>query len=212
MNLRVLSISGIDEALYGLGLSYGKTKGEQIENMKTIMLDRANKNVNLGLGHNKFLESIIAWIEITAPRFMWSEIDTYRLMTKQSDSTMHTLLKEENISLRLCNSVVLPKEDSLTKEQKDELTSIMYDLEQLFCNYGSIVNRLRLSILPESFKLHIAKSGLPETWEQTRVLCVSYKTLKNMYEQRKNHKLVLWRAICEQLKQLPYSEWITSLQ
>ena len=45
-------------------------------------------------GHNKFLESIIIWAEVTAPRYWWQEADTYRLSTKQSESTMHTLIEE----------------------------------------------------------------------------------------------------------------------
>ena len=47
-------------------------------------------------GHNKFLESIIVHLDIKAPRYMWQQIDTYRVgTTKQSESTMHTIMKRK---------------------------------------------------------------------------------------------------------------------
>jgi len=46
-------------------------------------------------GHNKFLEMIYVWLDVIAPRYWWQEADTYRISTKQSASTMHTLHKEE---------------------------------------------------------------------------------------------------------------------
>ena len=209
MNFKLLNIAGINEALYGLGLSFGKTKGENLGTAYSIMSRRADSNAHLGLGHNKYLESIMAWIEVTGSRYFWSEMDTYRLMTKQSDSTMHTLLNEKDIGIRLIQSVILPNESNLTEEQKDELVSIICDLERYLLDYGHLINRIRESKLPELFKLHIAKAGLPETWQQTRVLCVSYKTLQNIYAQRKNHGLYEWKQFCSEFKQLPHSEWIT---
>lgn len=209
MSFKLLNVAGINEALYGLGLSFGKTKGENLGTAYSIMLKRADSNAHLGLGHNKYLESIMAWIEVTGSRAFWSEMDTYRMMTKQSDSTMHTLLKEKDVGLRLVQSVVLPDESDLTEEQRDELVSIIYDLEQCLCDYGHLINRVQESKLPELFKLHIVKAVLPETWQQTRVLCVSYKTLQNIYAQRKNHRLYEWKQFCEALKELPHSEWIT---
>lgn len=211
MKLEILEVAGIKPALYGLGLSHGKTSDIDFNKFnEDIMTDRADKNAPLGHGHNKFLESIQAWIKLTMPRFMWSEMDTYRLMTKQSDSTMHTLLKENDIANRLKNSVSMGGIDKdLSEEQYDELTSIVFDLEVLLDDYQHLINRVKASVLPKEIKLQIVKSGLPEAWEQTRVLCVSYKTLQNIYQQRKNHQLWQWRWFCEQLKELPNSEWIT---
>jgi len=47
-------------------------------------------------GHNKFLESCIVWFDIRAPLYFWKQFDTYRIgVTKQSKSTMHTLMRRE---------------------------------------------------------------------------------------------------------------------
>lgn len=39
---------------------------------------------------------IQVWVKISAPRYFWSEADTYSIgVTKNSESTMHTLLNKE---------------------------------------------------------------------------------------------------------------------
>ena len=83
MKVEVVNESGYTEALLGLSLSHN----QPIENMADVALKLASKDG----GHNKFLESIYIWLDITAPRFWWQEADTYRLSTKQSESTMHTM-------------------------------------------------------------------------------------------------------------------------
>lgn len=203
MEVKLLSVHGINEALYGLGLSFGKTKGENLGDAYNIMLDRANKNADLGLGHNKFLESIQAWIEVTGSRAFWSEADTYRLMTKQSDSTMHTLFKD-------CNDKQVTL--SLLWESLNDIEiseNLSHDIDSYYTIFSNLIDKIKLSAIDEVKKINIAKMLLPEGWQQTRVLCVSYKTLQNIYAQRKNHRLYEWKYFCEQLKQLPHSHWIT---
>lgn len=202
MDFKLLNVSGMEEALYGLGLSFGKTKGLTPQQSYDIMLDRANKNSDLGLGHNKFLESIIVWIEVTASRAFWSEMDTYRLMTKQSDSTMHTLFKdcdtESETRLKVWKTleyVFIP-----------ELLS--HNIDSYYTMFASLIEKIKQSDMTEVEKINIAKMLLPEGWQQTRVLCVSYKTLQNIYAQRKSHKLYEWRWFCNKLKELPNANWI----
>jgi hypothetical protein len=85
MKVQILREAGYEEALLGISLSYNAL----LENMPK----RAEKLAHLGRGHSKFLESILVWIDVTAPRYWWAQADTYRLSTKQSESTMHTLGK-----------------------------------------------------------------------------------------------------------------------
>lgn len=85
--------AGYQPALFGMALShsldseYGDTTEAQVS--------RASKLAHQQGGHNKFLESIMVWIEVTAPRYWWQQADTYRISTKQSESTMHTITKKE---------------------------------------------------------------------------------------------------------------------
>jgi len=51
-----------------------------------------SKLVKAGDEHGKALRGIIVWADITAPRYWWQEMDTYRMGTEglSSESTMHS--------------------------------------------------------------------------------------------------------------------------
>ena len=86
MKVKVIEECGLDSALTGLSLSYE----QDVDNMLPVAERLAFK----GEGHNKFLESIAVWLDIEAPRYWWLQFDTYRVgVTKQSGSTMHTIMK-----------------------------------------------------------------------------------------------------------------------
>ena len=54
------------------------------------------------------------------------------------------------------------------------------------------------------------KALLPEGYLQTRMVSLNYEVLRNMYRQRKNHRLSHWnKDFVEWIKSLPMSEWIT---
>ena len=87
-NMKVCKLSehGYDEALLGLSLSFNSEMDKMPERAKNL----AHKQG----GHNKCLEMIMIWMDVTAPRMWWQQADTYRISTKQSESTMHTLMKK----------------------------------------------------------------------------------------------------------------------
>ena len=88
MEVKVLREAGYNEAMLGLSLSYRT----DVNRMPKVARRLAYK----GGSHAKFLESICVWLDITAPRYWWQQFDTYRVgMTKQSESTMHTILERK---------------------------------------------------------------------------------------------------------------------
>lgn len=46
---------------------------------------------------------------------------------------------------------------------------------------------------------------LPESWLQMRTWTANYEVLRNIYFQRKNHKLSEWRTFCKWIEKLPYA-------
>ena len=82
-------------------------------------------------------------------------------------------------------------------------------IKDYFNTFLDLIQHIKEYSDDEILNINIAKMLLPEGWQQTRVLCVSYKTLQNIYAQRKNHRLYEWQQFCSELKQLPHSEWIT---
>ena len=47
---------------------------------------------------------------------------------------------------------------------------------------------------------------LPEAWLQTRTVTLNYEVLRNIYFQRRYHKLTEWHQLCEWIEQLPYGK------
>lgn len=86
MFVQVMEEHGYFSAMVGLSLSYN----QDVAKMPGV----ADKLKFKGNGHNKFLESIQVWLNVDAPRYWWQQFDTYRCgITKQSESTMHTILR-----------------------------------------------------------------------------------------------------------------------
>ena len=86
--VRIGQVAGLSYALQGLSRSYQK----DISSHKMYQI--AAKLAGKGNGHDKFLEFVTYYLTIRAPRHWWQQFDAYRIRSEQSESTMHTLLKE----------------------------------------------------------------------------------------------------------------------
>ena len=197
MNVKVIDEHGYAEALFGIGLSFGLTSGQDVAEFRNAKLyggerkatfDRlervAKKLAHKGGGESKFLESMTVYLDITAPRYWWSEFDTYRVgMTKQSESTMHTVTKRH-----------------LTEED--------FEGCEINCIYLDYLNKI-----VDSKNLVSLKRALPEGFLQRRIVVTNYKVLQNMYGQRKNHRLREWHIFCEAiLSQLEHNDFIENYE
>lgn len=151
----------------------------------------AMRLVKSGSDHRKYIRHMIVWVEINAPLYFWSEFDTYRMgVDKSSESTMHTLLKEE-----------IEAEDFELTEWYSENGW----LPDPVANYIKFLEENR-----ESAGIQKMKELLPCSYKQKRGITISYEALYNMYHARKNHRLKEWREFCEFIENnLPYSEFIT---
>ena len=185
INAVIVEEAGYKAAMQGL--SFNKKRSE--EEMHSAALKLCNHDG----GHNKFLESMIIWIEVQAPRYWWQEGDTYRLSTKQSESTMHTLVKElQAIS-----------EGGLYEFEKINFDGGYTDSTVLKVMH-IIANQTNIDPIEQLVQL---KRLMPEGFLQKRMWCMSYKTFRNMYLQRKNHRLPHWpKFLAQVLEQLKHSE------
>lgn len=185
MNITYINESGHKEALMGMAYSYGLTAAYNSpvhlpDDIVKRIIERAKKLAHKDGGHNKFLESITVWITVEASLKVWKQFDTYRVgMTKQSESTMHTILKKP---LTYGNF-------EIHREALPFYARVAFDI------YLKAMNKL---IKDKKFKE--VTDFLPSAFIQKRIICTNYKTLRNIYQQRKNHKLTEWRWFCEQLR------------
>ena len=144
-----------------------------------------------GPEHCKHLRMIYVWADITAPRYWWTEFDTYRNgVEKVSCSTMHKLMARP-----------LTKDDF---EHDGIRESFLEDVIE--CLNGSI-EAFTLCKDPDH-KKEIWRGiiqALPQSYLQKRTVCMSYAALRNIVRQREGHKLVEWEHFITWCKSLPNS-------
>lgn len=211
--MKTAIISGphfVTEALFGIGLSYGLTSG--IENVKD--LERAEcydriMQIARGLahkpggGHNKFLETITLTLDVKAPRYWWQEFDTYRVgVTKQSESTMHTLLTRP-FSIQ---------DFEIEEELVGSYITVLEGARKAYVELQSMCKVVDMESQKDEM-LCMIKKILPECYLQRRIVCLNAKALQNMYTQRKDHRLPEWRsffdAIKEQMQEQEYEQFVS---
>lgn len=171
MKIETIEIAGFASALKALHLPFGKETDSYIETDHFVTegvhcFDSAvqpsdrdialmTKLVKAGDEHAKVLRGIIVYAKITAPVYVWCELETYRCGHERlcSESTMHIDCK------------------GLSGEE-----------------------------------LVKAKSEIPMGKELTKIDFFSYQCLRNIYKQRRHHRLPEWHTFCDWIKELPFAE------
>ena len=146
-------------------------------------LSRGEKLANAkGGGHNQFLSGLLVSFDLTCSNKMWVEVERYRyLVFVSSQSTMHRIAKFD--LKKSYNEYVDPR-----------VIAIMEELKREYEKNPTSENYLRL--------LYNNPSG----FELTARLTTNYRCLRNVYEQRRNHRLPEWRKFCEWIETLPHAE------
>lgn len=136
-----------------------------------------------GSEHRKFLRQIFVSFDLTAPIYVWKEFDTYKIgTTSNSESTMHTITKEQITwdSFEFDDFVNIETPNTPYKDLKEYYDRTIDMLEWLRSMY---VSTNEIKYWKELIR------ALPESWEQKRTITLSYENLFNMHNQREFHKL-----------------------
>ena len=150
-------------------------------------MNLAQRMIKGGTEQSKFLRQIFVSVDITAPRYWWSEFDTYKIGTvSNSCSTMHKL-SAYPITLDMF-------EIDLNNTELSYWNTVISHLESLREKYKKTKDYKWFRLL---------KQELPEAFLQKRTITLNYAVLRKQYMQRKSHKLICWNTY--------YIEWIKSL-
>lgn len=198
MNIKTLEVAGIYPALQGMRLPMmSRAKSDTLPSIEGVCsigeadMGLCKRLIKGGNEHAKYLRMIQVWADVDMPRYWWSEADTYKFGVKNSESTMHRLLNNQNpITLDLF---------VYNEEDKDVMKTVVDRLEELRKEY----------LQTKDFNLVVrAKRILPEGFLQMRTWNTNYAELRNIYMQRKNHRLKEeWLDVfVEWVKTLPYAE------
>jgi hypothetical protein len=156
-------------------------------------MELSQKLTKAGSEHCKHLQLIAVWFDVEAPRYWFTEFDTYKFKSNISTSTMHTLMKnpvqESNFSKGNIPAETIAKINSYIE---------MY--------------RAARGEAEKAEYLVACKSILPEGFLCTRTVCTNYQTLLNMYGQRKTHRLPEWQYFCKWILGLPYFRELTGIK
>lgn len=186
LSVSVTEESGYEATIQGLAFNKKKTPLEMVKVAERL----ADKDG----GHNKYLEAIQLWIIVRAPRYWWQEADTYRIgCTKQSESTMHTLVKELQTIVNSNNGT----SESAFKKKKESISEYIrlnFEPDSITkAQFEAMLNCVR-SEEPDLVQL---KKKMPEGFLQQRMWCMNYKCLRNIILQRRHHRLPHWHKFIQ---------------
>lgn len=187
MKVKVLEEHGHDAAMRGMAYSF-KDRAEEVESWWESKRERAKVRLaalaHRGGGHNKALESIGLWIDVEATRSFWQEYDTYRAgTTKQSESTVHTLSK---------------RAPTVEDFEVDTPPIMVAAFKEVWHN-----------LKEKGMDISVLKNSLPEGFLQRRIICTNYKSLQNIFAQRRGHRYKWWDIfIDEVLAQVEHPEYL----
>ena len=163
--------------------------------------------IKAGNEHRKFMRQIFVSVDITAPLYWWKEFDTYKVGTvANSTSTMHKLattpitldcfeIDDYDRNLSLADN---PKDDDGLDNISTFEEDIIYVLENIRQKY--------LETKDKRYWKELVR-WLPESWLQKRTITMNYENVRNMYFQRRNHKLTEWsETFIKWVESLPYAK------
>lgn len=157
--------------------------------------------------HGQFMTGIRVNFDLTFTNKAWVEAERYRFLEfVSSQSTMHRITK---FDLReQYNEYVDERIIDIMEEKVREYNLIQRDLEYMKLhepNYQENAAYIHLKELATQKYLEILYSN-PAGFNLTARMTTNYRCLKNIYIQRKNHRLPEWREFCKWIETLPYFE------
>lgn len=151
--------------------------------------------------HAQFMTGIRVNFDLTFSNKAWVEAERYRFLEfVSSQSTMHRITKFDLDNQY--NKYVDPRIIEIMKSKVQEYNKVM----ELRDSYDK--DDQRREDLTEWLKdayLEILYSN-PAGFTLTARMTTNYRCLRNIYMQRKDHRLPEWRAFCKWIETLPYAQ------
>ena len=167
-------------------------------------LDLMQRLIKAGPEHRKFMRQIFVSVDITAPLYIWKELDTYKVgTTANSTSTMHKLastpITKECFEMDDFKSLkVYDKEPYNIDDYTDDIWDSIID-------YCETLRKRYIETKQRDYWKELIRI-LPESWLQTRTITMNYENLYSIVRQRKGHRLTEWNQFINWAKTLPFAK------
>ena len=150
--------------------------------------------------HGQFLTGIRVAFDLTCTNKMWVEAERYRFLEfVSSQSTMHRITKFDLTNQY--NKYVDARVINIMKEKIEQYNQLCFEYDLI--KDGPEYQAKRLENLKKQKYLEILYTN-PAGFELTARMTTNYRCLKNIYIQRKDHRLPEWREFCRWIETLPY--------
>lgn len=167
----------------------------------------ATKSGNMA--HAQFLTGIRVNFDLTFSNKAWVEAERYRFLEfVSSQSTMHCITKFD--LNEQYNEYVDPRIIEIMREKVDIYNKLLSIIDRIkHCETENKNKKIKMLEQLEEIRkekyLEILYSN-PAGFLLTARLTTNYRCLRNIYIQRKNHRLPEWREFCKWIETLPYAE------
>jgi hypothetical protein len=219
MKIDFIRVFGFEPALYGMrnpmdswadsdSLFYSNDANLHVDSPFGLMrlpespmigpkdMELACKLIKRGSEHRKFMRQIMVWVRLKIPRFVWQELDTYKVATtRMSCSTMN--------KLGSCDLDQVDFECPIPHAALENVNALGRVLRDAKAEKSGIeaIRAARVQL----------KNDLPEGFLQAAMYTMSYETALTMLLQRESHRLPQWRltddgSICQFLMSLPFMD------
>ena len=166
-------------------------------------LDLMQRLIKAGPEHRKFMRQIFVSVDITAPLYIWKELDTYKVgTTANSTSTMHKLASTP--ITKECFEMDDFKSLKVYDKEPYNIDNYTDDIWDSIIDYCETLRKRYIETKQRDYWKELIRI-LPESWLQTRTVTMNYENLYSIVRQRAGHRLTEWSKFIQWVSTLPYS-------
>ena len=198
-----VKIYDLEESMHAAG--YPMRTSTEWEEAPSATLKRAvglSKAADWQGAHDQFLTGIRVSFDMTFSNKGWVEAERYRFLEfVSSQSTMHRITK---FDLDECyNEYVDPRVIEIMKEKVEQYNKVQKKLAETDPEDKYEVDILKKWLTQKYLEILYTN---PAGFTLTARMTTNYRCLKNIWRQRRNHRLPEWREFCKWIETLPYAK------
>ena len=198
-----VKVYDLEESLHAAGYPM-RTSTDWEEESKATMARATSlsKAADWVGAHDQFLTGIRVSFDLTFSNKAWVEAERYRFLEfVSSQSTMHRITK---FDLDQCyNGYVDPRVIAIMKEKVEQYNQLQEAMRAVDPENEYEVRRLK-NLMTQKY-LEILYTN-PAGFTLTARMTTNYRCLKNIWRQRRHHRLPEWREFCKWIESLPYAK------
>ena len=197
------NVYDLEESLHAAG--YPMRTSTDWEEAPSVTLKRGvnlSKAADWVGAHDQFLTGIRVSFDLTFSNKAWVEAERYRFLEfVSSQSTMHRITKfdlEESY-----NEYVDVRVIRIMQEKVEQYNILQDAMRAVNPEDEYEVQRLKNSLTQKYLEILYTN---PAGFTLTARMTTNYRCLKNIWRQRRNHRLPEWREFCKWIETLPYAK------